>query len=129
MSDDPKKPTPEETIRSGIKTAVAAANNFLGSVETMTAGVKQPVESTWETVKTQSKSLADSTVYTYQRRREFAPQIIGGSAVIGGGIVALRRGRIAGVLGAAAAGGAAYAIVYDEINLETIPDYIFGKKE
>ena len=60
----------------------------------------------------------------YQRRHEFAPQIIGGSAVLGGGFFYLRRGRIAGLLGATACGGASYAFVYDQLVLDNVPDHL-----
>lgn len=123
MGDDPKKP--EEIFRSGIKSMVSAANSVLGSMEE----VAKPVGSAWETVKSQSVVVKDSAVYTYQRRHEFPLEIIGASALVGGGTMLLRRGKIAGVLGAAAFGGSAYAVVYDEINLQELPDMIFGKKE
>lgn len=44
----------------------------------------------------------------------------------------LRRGRTAGVFGAAVGAGAAYSVVYDEfppIDLEKIQNLIFGKKD
>jgi hypothetical protein len=122
MGDDPKKP--EEIFRSGIKSLVSAANTVLGSVEE----IAKPVGSALETVKTQSVVVKDSAVYTYQRRHEFPLEIIGGSALLGGGVSLVRRGKIAGVLGAAAVGGAAYAVVYDQINLQELPDMLFGKK-
>mmetsp|Transcript_101783 Transcript_101783/g.285277 ORF Transcript_101783/g.285277 Transcript_101783/m.285277 type:complete len:124 (+) Transcript_101783:90-461(+) len=123
MGEDPKKP--EEIFRSGIKSIVSSANKVLGSLEE----VAKPVGSAWETVKTQSGVVKESAVYTYQRRHEFPLEIIGGSALLGGGTMLLRRGKIAGVLGAATFGGAAYAVVYDEINLQELPDMIFGKKK
>ena len=123
MGDDPKKP--EEIFRSVIKSLVSATNSILGGLE----DVARPVGSALDTIKTQSVVVKDSAVYTYQRRHEFPLEIIGGSALLGGGSMLLRRGKIAGVLGAAAFGGAAYAIVYDEINLQELPDMIFGKKK
>jgi hypothetical protein len=129
MAEDPKKPSPQETFRSGIKAVVGAANSVLGSVEQVTEGVRKPASSTWHTVQEQSSVVADKAKYTYQRRHEFAPQLIGGSAILGGGIMALRRGKIAGALGAVIAGGAAYAVVYDELDFTALPDMIFGKKE
>jgi hypothetical protein len=97
-------------------------------VEQATGGVRKPATSAWQTVTTQASVVPDSAKSIYNRRHEFAPELIGGSVVLGGGIMALSRGRIAGVLGAAVAGGAAYAVVYDEISLQGVPDMIFGKK-
>lgn len=65
----------------------------------------------------------------FRRRKEFAPHIIGSSAILGGSAVALRRGRIAGIFGASAAGAAAYGVVYDEISFDKVPDMIFGKND
>jgi len=123
MGDDPKKP--EDIFRSGIKQLISATNTVLSGLES----VAKPVGAAWGTVKTQSVVVKDSAVYTYKRRHEFPLEIIGGSALLGGGVGLLRRGRIAGLVGAAAFGGAAYAVVYDEIKLEELPDMLFGKKE
>lgn len=130
MTDgDPKKPSsPEEIFRSGIKAAVSAANSTLTTLEQSTEGARKSTANVFETVAAQSSVVTDTAKNTYNRRHEFAPELIGGSALLGGGFMALRRGRIAGVLGAAVAAGAAYAVVYDEINLERVPDLIFGKK-
>jgi len=121
--EDPSK-SPEDILRSGIKAFVSGANSVLGTIE----NAAKPVGSAAEAVKTQSIAAKDAIVYTYQRRHEFPVEIIGGSAVLGGGLGLLRRGRIAGLIGAVASGGAAYAIVYDEIKLEELPDLFFGKK-
>lgn len=124
MTDDPKKPD-DDIFRSGIKQFVAATNTLLGALEE----TSKPVGAAWETVKVQSTAAKDSAIYAYQRRHEFPLEIIGGSAALGGGIALWRRGRLAGVLSAAVCGGAAYAVVYDEIKLQEIPDMLFGKKE
>jgi hypothetical protein len=121
--EDPSK-SPEEILRSGIKAFVSGTNSVLGAVESAT----KPVGAAAEAVKTQSIAAKDAVIYTYKRRHEFPLEIIGGSAALGGGLGLLRRGRIAGVIGAIASGGAAYAIVYDEIKLEELPDIFFGKK-
>lgn len=64
-----------------------------------------------------------------RRRKEFAPHIISSSAILAGGFAAMRRGRIAGILGASAAGAVAYGVVYDEIIVDKVPDMIFGRKD
>lgn len=121
--EDPPK-SPEEILRSGIKAFVSGANALLVSAES----AAKPLGSAVETVKIQSMAAKDRVIYTYKRRHEFPLEIIGGSAVLGGGLGLIRRGRLAAILGAAASGGAAYAIVYDEIKLEELPDIFFGKK-
>ena len=123
MGEDPRKP--EDIFRSVIRSLVSVTNTVLGGLE----DAARPVGSAFDTVKTQLVVVKDSAVYTYKRRHEFPLEIIGGSALLGGGSMLLHRGKIAGVLGAAAFGGAAYAVVYDEINLQELPDTIFGKKK
>eukprot|EP00934_Nitzschia_sp_Nitz4_P003144 Nitzschia sp. Nitz4//scaffold22_size323478//316910//317281//NITZ4_000597-RA/size323478-processed-gene-0.431-mRNA-1//1//CDS//3329543207//3134//frame0 len=120
--EDPKKP--EDMFRAGIKQFVSTTNDILGSLEEVT----KPIGSSWEYVKEQSSVVTDAAVTGYQRRHEFPLEIIGASAALGGGTMWLRNGRISGVLGAAVFGGAAYAVVYDEIKLEELPDMVFGKK-
>mmetsp|Transcript_125912 Transcript_125912/g.187947 ORF Transcript_125912/g.187947 Transcript_125912/m.187947 type:complete len:130 (+) Transcript_125912:81-470(+) len=129
MCDEPNDKSPQETFRAGVKAAVEAVNSGLASIEKTTESIRIPAASTWSNMSTQASALSEKATYTYQRRHEFAPEIVGGSAFLGGGIMALRRGRVAGVLSAAIAGGAAYAVVYDEINFDQVPDMIFGKKE
>ena len=128
MSDDPKKPDPQETFRAGIKAAVGAANSALAGMEKVAGNIREPAVSTWNTISTQSTVAMDAVSTTYQKRHQYAPEIIAGSTVLGGGIMALRRGRIAGVLGATLAGGTAYAVVYDQFAFQDIPDVLFGKK-
>jgi hypothetical protein len=123
MTDDPKNP--DDIFRSAIKQFVATTNNILGALEE----TSKPVGAAWDSIKIHSVAAKDSAIYAYQRRHEFPLEIIGGTATLGGGIAWWRRGRIAGVLSAAVCGGAAYAIVYDEIKLQEIPDMVFGKKE
>mmetsp|Transcript_42059 Transcript_42059/g.121518 ORF Transcript_42059/g.121518 Transcript_42059/m.121518 type:complete len:125 (+) Transcript_42059:108-482(+) len=120
--DDPK--SPEEMFRSGIKAFVAGTNKVLEGMES----AAKPVGSAVEVVKDQAVAARDAAVYTYKRRHEFPMEIIGGSAAVGGSIGLLRRGKIAGILGAAMCGGAAYAVVYDEFKFEELPDIVFGKK-
>jgi hypothetical protein len=129
MSDEPNDKSPQDAFRSGVKATVEAVNSGLASLEQTTESFRRPAASSWSSISTQASALSEKSTYTYQRRHEFAPEIIGGSAFLGGGIMALRRGRVAGALSAVIAGGAAYAVVYDEINFDRVPDMIFGKKE
>ena len=84
----------------------------------------QPIKSVWSSASTQASEISEHAHHLYQRRHEFAPEIIGGSAVVGGGIAALRRGRVAGVLGAAVSGALAYGVVYDELKFDQVPEMI-----
>lgn len=127
MSDDPKKPT-ETPLRLGVKFTVDTANAALASLEQASKGVLKPVGSSLKTLGEQSSTVGGQFKYVYQRRHEFAPQLIAASAVLGGGMMALRRGRIAGLVGAVGTGGLAYGVVYDQFSMDHLPDIIFGRK-
>lgn len=127
-SNSDNKPAPAPSTKGFAKSAVDGANAFLAGLERSTEGIRKPFSSSMKTVGEQSSKITEKIQYTYKRRHEFAPEIIGGSAVLGGAVFGLRRGRIAAVIGAAATGGAAYAIVYDQINLDNVPDIVFGRK-
>jgi hypothetical protein len=127
MSDD-RKPNPQDQLREVIKSVVNATNCGLSKVQGSVESWKQPVSSAIHTVEETTTSALDNIKYVYQRRHEYAPQIIGGTSVTAGGYLLLRRGRIAGVLGAAIGAGTAYAVVYDEVSLDNISDVVFGKK-
>ena len=49
---------------------------------------------------------------TYEHRGQYGPQIVAGTALVLGGAVALRTGKIPGVLAAGLGGAAAYGNVY-----------------
>ena len=132
MAKEPEKNSPQEALRLGIKAAVAATNTTLANLQQVTDKVQKPVVSALQTAEDTAATARAHASAAYQRRHEFAPHLVGGSTLVGGGVMALRRGRIAGVLGAAVAGGAAYAVVYDEITFSNVPDFqeiAFGKRE
>lgn len=85
--------------------------------------------STLHTVEDQGAAMAATVSNLYQRRHEYAPEIIGGTTAVTGGYFWMRRGRLAGLLGGAMGAGAAYAIVYDEFQWEKVPDVLFGEKK
>ena len=141
MSDKPASPEsggegnssegpsmPDISLKGMIKSGVDVTNKVLAGVGDATEGIRQPMNSAWNSVASESSTAGGKARYYYQRRHEFAPHIIGGSALVGAGFFGLRRGRIAGVVGGVAAGGLAYGAVYDQFNIDTIPDILFGKK-
>mmetsp|Transcript_10309 Transcript_10309/g.16485 ORF Transcript_10309/g.16485 Transcript_10309/m.16485 type:complete len:129 (+) Transcript_10309:104-490(+) len=128
MGSDNQK-APEDAFKEMIKSAVATANTGLQQLQTTVETWKQPVSSALHTVEETSTSAFRTAQTVYQRRHEFAPEIIGGTGVVTGGYFWLRRGRVAGVLAGAAGATAAYAVVYDELDIENIPNKIFGTKK
>ena len=126
MSDDPKKS--DSPIKPFIKAGVGAANSALANLQAFSEGASQPFVTTYKFVAQQAKVAGEGARYAYQRRHEFAPEIVAGSTLLGAGVMGLRRGRLSALIGGAAAGGIAYAAVYDQISLDHMPDIGFGKK-
>ena len=128
MSDDNNNP--QEELKKFIKIGVSAANTGLRLAQTTFQNFKEPMLSTLKTIEDNSAVAISNTKTVYAKRKQYAPQIIGGSAVTSGGYLWLRRGRIAGLLGAALGSGIAYSVVHDEfpVDLENLPNMIFGKK-
>lgn len=126
MSD---KKDPQDQFKELIKMAVETTNSVLGQVQSTYDNVAKPLSSTYESVE-KNTSIAYETAQTvYAKRKQYAPEIMVGTATLMGGYSWLRRGKIAAVLGAAAGTGIAYSFVYDEfpVEVEKLPDIIFGK--
>ena len=122
-----------EKLRRGLKTSVKlgvdATNQMLANLEEKTVEFRTPVLKGLETVQQKADSASTHMWYVYERRHEYGPHIVGGSALTMGALTALRRrSRVAGAVSAILAGGIAYAIVYESIPLQDIPDMVFGKK-
>lgn len=119
----------QKSLRSGIHQSVDATNRILATLEMETKKVSRPVVSGLKNVEHEGSYLASQTMRMYERRREFGPHIVLGSAAVVGSLAMLRRGRISAVLSGVLAGGAAYMAVYNPLPLADVPDLIFGRKE
>ena len=62
----------------GILYCSNGANYALSELEKMTEDVRKPVVSSWEAVRQHSATLVDNATYTYNKRKEYGPHIIGG---------------------------------------------------
>ncbi|KAL7576949.1 hypothetical protein ACA910_006706 [Epithemia clementina (nom. ined.)] len=119
-----------DALKSSVKSGVDATNRMLATVEETTAQVRAPIVSGMQTVQEEGNKAATHLWHMYERRHEYGPHIVGGSALTMGTLTALRRkSRVAGAVSALLAGGIAYAIVYEPIPLQDLPDMVFGKKE
>jgi len=128
MSDGGDKDVVKEFIKSGVN----AANDALSKAQTTFHQWQEPISSTKQTIEENSAVVYDTVKTVYYKRKSYAPEIIGGSTLLFGGYNMLRRGRIAGMLGAAIGGAAAYSVVYDElppIDVDKIQGIVFGKKD
>ena len=131
MSDKKDPQDPQEQFKELIKTAVNTTNSVLGSVQSTYDNVAKPIISTYESIEKNTSIAYESAQNVYAKRKQYAPEIMVGTATLMGGYSYLRRGKIAAILGAAAGTGIAYSVVYDEfpVEVEKLPDIIFGKKE
>mmetsp|Transcript_6654 Transcript_6654/g.18584 ORF Transcript_6654/g.18584 Transcript_6654/m.18584 type:complete len:162 (+) Transcript_6654:146-631(+) len=109
---------PSFTGRSGdplydsLSAAVSATNAALAQVEEKTGAASSTVLSRMRSVGNQSGHIFRDGFVLYERRGQYGPQLVAGSALLFGGIVGLRRGRIPGALVGSAAGIGAYVNVY-----------------
>jgi len=115
-------------LRPYISAAVRATNGFLSSLQERTEGLREPVVRGMEKVERRGSDLASSALIAYERRHEFGPYIVAGTATAVGGFVLIRRGKIPAVVTATAAAGLSYFAVYETIPLDDIPEILFGRK-
>jgi hypothetical protein len=133
-SDDPKDnklPSMDDihkSFKASLKSAVQSTNSFLASLEHATT----PLVNTVKSVEKEGSAFARQAVTTgqtlYDRRFEYGPYLVASSSLVVGGIFAVRRGKLPGVLGGAFAGGLTYVAIY-ETKFDKYSDLVFGKKE
>ena len=123
--------SPQEQLKELIKTGVNAANSGLRLAHTTFHNFKEPMLSTFRSIEDNGAVVIETTKTLYVKRKQYAPEIIFGTAASSGGYLLLTRGRIAGVFGAALSSSIAYSVVYDEfpVDLDNLPNMVFGKKE
>lgn len=118
----------QKSLKSSIKSAVESANNVLAALEAQADKYGKPVITSLHNIQHEGEIVANKASHFYEKRKQYGPEIIGGSALVVGGIVGLRRGRVPAVATAAATGFLAYVGVY-ELDLHRIPDVIFGRED
>ncbi len=118
----------QSSLKSSIKAGVNSANKFLAGLEDKADEYGKPVVKSLQNIEREGEVVANKATKFYDQRKQYAPEIIGGSALLVGGIVGLRRGKLPAVTTGAAAGFLAYLGVY-ELDLHRMPDIIFGKED
>lgn len=114
------------SLKSIIKSGVAASNRALANMEESTEKIRTPVVSAMKTIESEGKTVAHQVGHVYQVRHEYAPHIIGGASLLGG-LIGLRRGRVPAVMVGSLSGFFAYLGVY-QVDISKLPDHVFGKK-
>lgn len=103
----------ETKFRRSIHQGVTATNAFLAKLQSQSAQIRQPIAQSLQKVEETSTSLASQALLLYERRHEYGPHIVVGSALLAGGIMNLRRGRLVGIFSGTVVGGLSYLVVYE----------------
>lgn len=126
---DNKKKNESSPLKPAIHAAVEATNHLLAELQSTTEKVQRPIVAGLDTVSKEGSYVAANVMHAYERRHEYGPLLVLGTSAVVGGVVTLRRGRVPAVIGASLAGGLAYLAVYESIDVQKIPDYLFGTKK
>ena len=101
-----------DPLYDSLSAAVSATNAALAQVEEKTGAASLTVLSRMRSVGNQARHIFRDGFVLYERRGQYGPQLVAGSALLLGGIVGLKRGRIPGALVGSAAAAGSYANVY-----------------
>ena len=126
-SSSSSSPLPPLSLRAAIQSAVQSTNKALASLEQDTERIRTPVVNAIHVLETQGQGVAHRAAHVYRCRRDYAPFLIGGSALLVGGLVGLRRGRAPAAITGSVAGFLTYLGVY-EVDVSKLPEHVFGKK-
>lgn len=119
------------SLKAAIKKVVDVTNSTLAIFEQNTEETSTAFVSKFSSIVRQAKYIATRGMATYEQRGNYAPQIIGGTALVVGGAVALRRGRFPGALAGGLGGAAAYGSIYgyqDYYPAKSLKDYLPNNK-
>mmetsp|Transcript_8801 Transcript_8801/g.12468 ORF Transcript_8801/g.12468 Transcript_8801/m.12468 type:complete len:132 (-) Transcript_8801:1506-1901(-) len=124
MTDDNDN-NKENPLRSGIKAFVKGANSMLASLEHTSQTVGKPVIQNIQYAGHQGAMVGGQLVKAYEVRKQYGPEIIGGSALVVTSLVGLRRGRFPGVLAGGLTAGFTYLGIY-EVDFYQLKDKIMN---
>jgi hypothetical protein len=108
----PKTISVNDAIQPAIKQFVNMTNSTLATVEKSTHETSSAFISRLRPLLIQGEYIVTRTLATYEQRGQYGVPIVAGSAILFGGLVALRTGKYRGVMAASVAGGAAYGNIY-----------------
>ncbi|KAL3785758.1 hypothetical protein ACHAW5_003600 [Stephanodiscus triporus] len=108
----PKKNSINDPVQRLVKQLVGMTNCALASIEEATLETSTMFVSRLRELSKQGVYIATRALATYEHRGQYGAPIVASSAAIVGGFVAMRKGKIPGVLAAGMAGAAAYGNIY-----------------
>jgi 2-methylcitrate dehydratase PrpD len=97
-------------------------------LEKKSGEISQPLVQGLKVVEHEASYLASKGFQVYERRHEFGPHLVVGSALTIGGLVALRRGRFSGAISGALTAGLTYVTLYELTPLDDLSD-LFRKND
>lgn len=101
-----------DAIQPLIKQFVNMTNSTLATLEKSTHETSSALISRFRPLLIQGEYIVTRSLATYEQRGQYGVPIVAGSAILFGGLVALRTGKYRGAMAASVAGGAAYGIIY-----------------
>ena len=100
------------SLKAAIKKIVDVTNRTLAVFEQTTDDTSTAFVSRFTSLVRQAKNIATRGMAAYDHRGNYGPQIVGGTALVVGGAVALRRGRFPGAFAGGLGGAVAYGNIY-----------------
>jgi len=101
-----------DAIQPLIKQFVSMTNTTLATLEKSADETSTAFISRFRPLLIQGEYIVTRSLATYEQRGQYGVPIVAGSAILFGGLVALRTGKYRGAMAASVAGGAAYGNIY-----------------
>lgn len=101
-----------DAVRPLVKQFVRMTNSTLASFEMATNETSTMFVSRLKPLMIQGGYIATRALSAYEQRGQYGAPIVAGSAILFGGLVAVRTGKFPGALAAGMAGTAAYGNIY-----------------
>lgn len=101
-----------DAIQPQIKQFVSMTNTTLATLEKSADETSTAFISRFRPLLIQGQYIVTRSLATYEQRGQYGVPIVAGSAILFGGLVALRTGKYRGAMAASVAGGAAYGNIY-----------------
>ena len=116
------------SLKDSLSQAVQATNRALASAEETVTGMRERLSPLLHQASETATTVASTATDLYEHRKEYGPVTIGGTSIVTGAVVTLRRGKLPGLVAATLASAATYGVIYGLEGLE-MPKYGGGKKD
>mmetsp|Transcript_7638 Transcript_7638/g.14870 ORF Transcript_7638/g.14870 Transcript_7638/m.14870 type:complete len:161 (-) Transcript_7638:262-744(-) len=115
-------------LHASVASLVDGMNQGLAAAEKSVKKVQAPVNQAWHQASALEQKVEAQMDALYRKRSEIGPQVVAGSAVVGGLLSLIRKRSIFRFMGGAVlTGGLAYIVTYEPIPVKRIPDMIMDQ--